>query len=102
MHVIGVEYPGYGVYKGKSSEQRILQDVVNVYDYLTKKMNLKGENLILFGRSIGTGPATYLASEKKIGALLLMSGYTCIRAVAKRLAGNLLMYFIKDRLRNID
>jgi len=102
MHVIGVEYPGYGVYRGQSSELRILQDVEDLYEYLTTKMRIPSHNLILFGRSIGTGPATWLASQKQVGCLLLMSGYTCIRQVAKSIAGKLLMYFIKDRFRNID
>lgn len=102
MHVIGVEYPGYGIYPGKSTEKRILEDVVDVYEYLTKTMKIKGENLILFGRSIGTGPATYLAANRKVGSLLLMSGYTCIRAVANSIVGELLKYFVKDRFRNID
>ena len=102
MHVIGIEYPGYGIYKGSCSEKRLLTDAEDVYEYLTKNMSIYGENIVLFGRSIGTGPATWLASQKKIGALLLMSGYTSIRAVARSIAGNVLMYFIKDRFRNID
>ena len=102
MHVIGIEYPGYGIYPGKSTEEQILADVEDVYLYLTKTMKIRGENIILFGRSIGTGPATWLAAEKKVGALLLMSGYTSIRAVASSIAGNLLKYFVKERFRNID
>lgn len=102
MHVIGVEYPGYGIYKGKCTEKKILSDSGDIYNYLTQVMGVKGEDIILFGRSIGTGPATWLASEKKVGGLLLMSGYTCIREVAKSIAGKVFMYFIKDRFRNID
>jgi pimeloyl-ACP methyl ester carboxylesterase len=102
MHVIGVEYPGYGVYGGQSNEKRILQDAESVYDYLINQLKITEDQIILFGRSIGTGPATWLASEKKVGALLLMSGYTSIRQVAKSIAGKFLMYFIKDRFRNID
>lgn len=102
MHVIGMEYPGYGVYKGQCSELRLLQDTEDLYDYLTTTMQISGSNLILFGRSIGTGPATWLASHKQVGCLLLMSGYTSIRQVAKNIVGKLLMYFIKDRFRNID
>lgn len=102
MHVIGVEYPGYGIYQGQSNEKRILQDAEAVYEYLVQTMKMKENSIILFGRSIGTGPATWLASERKVGAVLLMSGYTCIRHVAKSIAGKLLSYFIKDRFRNVD
>jgi abhydrolase domain-containing protein 17 len=101
INVIGIEYPGYGIYKGNCSELRILQDIENIYEYLTNCIRVEPKNIILFGRSIGTGPATWLASQRPVGALLLMSGYTNIRAVAKNIVGNVLMYFIKDRFQNI-
>jgi hypothetical protein len=39
--------------------------------------------MIIFGRSMGSGPATYLASEHKPGGLILMSPYTSIKNVVK-------------------
>ena len=36
MHVLAVEYPGYGLYKGsKPSEQMMREDAESIYDYLT-------------------------------------------------------------------
>jgi fermentation-respiration switch protein FrsA (DUF1100 family) len=36
MHVLAVEYPGYGLYKGgKPNELKMKEDCENVYDYLT-------------------------------------------------------------------
>jgi hypothetical protein len=35
VHVLAVEYPGYGVYDGQSDAEQILNDAVIVYDYLT-------------------------------------------------------------------
>jgi hypothetical protein len=59
-------------------------------------------SIILFGRSIGTGPAAYLASKKNPCALLLMSPFTSIRDIVKESAGKLLSFLINDRFRNID
>lgn len=36
MHVIAVEYPGYGLYKtSKPNEQQMKEDADSIYDYLT-------------------------------------------------------------------
>mmetsp|Transcript_267 Transcript_267/g.279 ORF Transcript_267/g.279 Transcript_267/m.279 type:complete len:272 (+) Transcript_267:22-837(+) len=102
VHVLALEYPGYGIYKGKPSASRILEDSENVFNYLTNVLKISPTNIFIFGRSIGAGPAVWLGAEKNPGALLLMSAYTSIRAVAKNIAGSLLMYFVKERFRNID
>ena len=39
-------------------------------------------DIIIFGRSIGTGPAIHLASKFNPGALCVMSAYTSIRDIA--------------------
>lgn len=90
------------MYKGDSSEQRIQADAEAVFDYLTTKMNLHPRNIIVFGRSIGSGPATWLASRKNIGALVLMSAFTSIRAVVHHLAGKWAQYLIKERFNNLE
>lgn len=35
VHVIAIEYPGYGIYAGESSSNQILNDAENVFTYLT-------------------------------------------------------------------
>lgn len=40
------------------------------------------ENTVIFGRSIGTGGATYLASQKQLNNLILMSPFTDISSLA--------------------
>ena len=97
-----MEYPGYGVYRGSPDETTIIKDAEAVYDYLTLKLNVKPKNILVFGRSIGTGPATYLASQKDLGALILMSAFTSIRAAVKDFAGKWAQYLIKERLNNLE
>jgi hypothetical protein len=50
MRVIVVEYPGYGLNKGKSSSQSILEDANLVYDYIVKKIGYAEKNVIILGR----------------------------------------------------
>lgn len=55
INALAVEYPGYGVYKGKCSSEQILMDAEYVYDYLTQIVKIDQEDIIIFGRSIGSG-----------------------------------------------
>lgn len=100
--MLAIEYPGYGLYKGAADETTIMLDSETVYDYLTNKLKISPKNIIVFGRSIGSGPATYLASRRKVGALILMSAFTSIRAVVKDFAGRWAQYLIKERFNNLE
>lgn len=106
MHVIAVEYPGYGLYKMfQPDENQIKEDAVIVYEYLTKNIGLKESDVIVFGRSMGSGPSTYLSSLFEPYCLLLMSPFSCIKDVAKTLLGKLsflLIPLVYERFRNID
>ena len=57
---------------------------------------------MVFGRSIGSSPACYLAKHRKPSALMLMSPFKSIREIAKDLVGRVLSYVIAERFRNID
>jgi len=41
MHVLAVEYPGYGLYKNqKADEDKMKEDALIVFDYLTTVVGL--------------------------------------------------------------
>ena len=97
-----MEYPGYGIYDGSPDANQILLDAESVYTYLTTVLNIPQSSIILFGRSIGTGPACYLASKADPCALLMMSSFKSIRDIVRDKAGRILQYVIGERFRNID
>lgn len=101
VHVLIVEYPGYGLYAAKASAETICEDAEVLINYLTTIMEWKVENLFVFGRSIGSGPACYVASKFPVGCLILMSAYTSIRSVVKHLAGRVAQYFVSQRFNNL-
>jgi len=45
-------------------------------------LGFNNEDIILFGRSMGSGPATMLAGEFSPRALILVSAYTTVKAAA--------------------
>lgn len=64
-----------------------MDDSERVYDFLSYTLGFEEKDIFLFGRSIGSGPATHLASKKKPGTLILMCPYTSIRSIVKDLVG---------------
>ena len=89
INVLAVEYPGYGVYfdpKGPSEEQ-IYADAELAYRFVIKKTHLRQKDIIILGRSLGSGPATYLASKFQPGGLILMSPLTSIKHIATSKVG---------------
>ena len=101
-HIIAVEYPGYGVYEGESCEANVIEDSTRVLEFVHKVLRWRVNDVIVIGRSIGTGPAWYLASENNIGALWLISPYTSIRAIVKNMFGKLSQFFIKEQFKNSE
>lgn len=102
IHVIGMEFCGYGIYEGSPTADKVSQDANTLFDYLTEDLKVDSKDIFLFGRSMGTGPATDLAANKNAGALLLMSAYTSIRGVVKSLAGKYLQFVVAERFTNLE
>ena len=101
MNVIIVEYPGYSIFFSEPSADEIIDNTIIVYDFIKNKFNLDDKNIYIFGRSIGTSPAIYLASKRKPNALITISAFTSIKAVADNLVG-FLKIFVKERMTSID
>lgn len=105
MHVMAVEYPGYGLYKdSKPDAEQMREDCEAVYDYLTQVCGIKEQDIILFGRSMGSGPTSFLSSKKACHSILLMSGFMSIKDAAKYLFGwgSFMSWMVIERFRNID
>jgi len=83
MHTLIVEYPGYGVYRVPKNRRKMETNALHVYDFLTENLGFNPEDIVVFGRSIGSGPACYLASQRKLGMLILQSAYSDINQVIK-------------------
>jgi pimeloyl-ACP methyl ester carboxylesterase len=96
-----VEYPGYGLYKGKCCSDNILNDSEIVLEFLVHEVNIPLKNIILFGRSVGTGPATHLAAKYDVGGLILVSPYTSMKKLVGDHFGRLAKWCIAERFENI-
>lgn len=54
---------------------------------MIKKAHLRQKDIIILGRSLGSGPATHLASKFQPGGLILMSPLTSIKHIATSKVG---------------
>lgn len=79
--VLIMDYRTYGKSKGKLSEEALYYDAQYCYDYLKDRYN---ENEItIYGRSLGSGIATNIASKNNPKQLILETPYYSILDVAK-------------------
>lgn len=79
--VLIMDYRTYGKSRGKLSEQAFYNDADLFYSHLKKQY--KEEDITVYGRSLGTGIATYIASKNKPKQLVLETPYSSIADVAK-------------------
>ncbi|MCT8340366.1 alpha/beta hydrolase [Flavobacteriaceae bacterium TK19130] len=80
--VIMVDYRGFGKSTGRRSQKALKRDLQYVYDKLRKLVPEK--HIILYGRSLGSGFATKLASMNNPQMLILDAPYYSLAKVAGR------------------
>lgn len=76
FNVLGYDYRGYGTSGGKPTERNCYGDIDAAYRHLTETLHVAPSNIIVFGRSVGSGPSVDLASRKPVGGLIIQSGFT--------------------------
>ncbi|MFC2124565.1 alpha/beta hydrolase [Bacteroidota bacterium] len=80
--VLIIDYRGFGKSSGRISEENMYHDAQFVYDQIK---SLFHENQItVYGRSIGTGVASYIAAYNNPAKLILESPYVSLPDMAKK------------------
>jgi len=83
--VLAYDYEGYGTSEGKPGEQAAYDDENAAYDYLTQTMKITTDRIIIYGRSVGSGPAVHLAARKPAAGLILQSPFVSAFRVLTRI-----------------
>lgn len=78
FNLIMIDYPGYGLSEGKTSDKNILDMASYVFDYISLLDYVNQDQIYIYGYSLGTGAATYIASVKDVSGLILIAPYTSI------------------------
>ena len=105
MHKQGVgylalAYRGFSQSTGTPSEKGLEIDSLAAYDWLKAK-GFKDGDIVIHGHSLGTGPATYLATQRHARALILEAPFTAASDVgAERYPYIPVAFLMKDKFLN--
>jgi uncharacterized protein len=72
-------YRGFGGSSGSASEKALFEDALAIYDALSTQY----QSISVIGRSLGSGVAIYLATQRKIDKLALVTPYDSVINVAQ-------------------
>jgi len=81
FNVFMYDYRGYGKSEGHPSEQGLYKDAEGAMNFLKTHYDVKNENIIQFGRSLGGAVASYVAAKHKTGGLVIDSSFTNMRSI---------------------
>jgi len=73
-------YRGYGGSSGRPSEAALFADALALYD----RVAAEHAEIVVIGRSLGSGVAVHLASRRPVTRLVLVTPYDSIRDLAER------------------
>jgi len=97
FNIFSYDYQGYGTSQGRPSVAGAYQDVNAAYEYLTQKLGIPANKIIVYGRSVGGGPSVDLASRQPVAGLVIESSFT----TAFRVVTGIPVYPF-DKFPNID
>jgi len=78
-------YRGYGGTPGQPSQDALFGDALAVYDYAAKQSGIMAGDLVVVGRSLGSGVATYVAANRPVRGVVLITPFDSLQGVAKAL-----------------
>merc|ERR1712023_605315 len=87
VHILAMEYPGYGICTGEASEESVLRAAEDVCAFALRELQVPPAQLLLMGRSVGGGPAIHLAARQGSAGLITLSTFSSIRAVVGHFVG---------------
>ena len=97
LGVIAYDYPGYGLSTGTPDENSTQRAIMAVWKHLITS-GMKPSSIVITGRSVGTGPSVWLASQIEPAGLILISPFKSTFTTAFDLPFSL---FPRDRFPNL-
>ena len=74
--ILAYDYPNYGNSTGRASESGTYAAIEATFKYATEALGYSPNNITLYGRSLGSGPSTWLAEREAVAGLILDSAFT--------------------------
>ena len=93
--LLAIDYPGYGGSSGRATEAALYRAADAAYAALQRRRGVDPKRIYVYGRSLGSAVATYLAARHPVAGLILESPFTNARAMARRLYGLLPTFILR-------
>ena len=78
-----LDYRGYGQSGGTPTERGVYRDADAAWEYIASRSEIDSARVAVYGRSIGSAVALYLATEHPVSAVVLESPFTSGRDMAE-------------------
>ena len=79
--LLAVEYRGYGS-PGTATVDNVERDALAAWAWLAQRAGVDTTRAVVYGRSIGSGPAIHLAARRPVAGLIVESGFSTMRKLA--------------------
>jgi len=100
VHVIAMEYPGYGISGGgPCTEEKATECAFKTFEFIQDVIRWPLDSIKILGRSIGTGPAIHLATKYPVSGLILIAPFLSLREVIREHIG-FFSQFVNERFPN--
>ena len=100
--VLLVSWRGYGGNPGRPNEAGLYADARAGLDFLQEK-GIPEALIVIYGESIGSGPAIQMATERAVGAVVLEAPFTSLGALAQTHYWYLpARVLVRDKFANLD
>ena len=70
-----INYRGYGLSTGSPGEEALFRDAELIFDELSQRDDVSEDQIVSFGRSMGSAPATHLAQARELAGTVLIAPY---------------------------
>eukprot|EP00747_Dinoflagellata_sp_TGD_P165980 gnl/TRDRNA2_/TRDRNA2_188086_c0_seq1.p1 gnl/TRDRNA2_/TRDRNA2_188086_c0~~gnl/TRDRNA2_/TRDRNA2_188086_c0_seq1.p1 ORF type:complete len:376 (-),score=57.39 gnl/TRDRNA2_/TRDRNA2_188086_c0_seq1:56-1183(-) len=79
VHVLAVEFPGYGTCPGgPATADSVTENAFAAFRFVLEVLKWRLDDIIVMGRSVGTGPAVSLAVQYRVSGLVLIAPFLSI------------------------
>jgi fermentation-respiration switch protein FrsA (DUF1100 family) len=99
ISVLAYDYPGYGTSTGTPGEKSVFAAADAVFNYARRTLQVPGEQIVLYGRSLGSGPSCWLAERYRVSGLILDGAFSSTFRVMTRI--KLLPWDVFDNLKRL-
>lgn len=99
--VLILDYPGYGRSTGRPTEAGCYAAAAAAHDHLVRQLGVPARRILVYGGSLGCAVGVDLAARRDLHALVLVSPFTSVRDMARRLVPWLPARWVRDRFDNL-